>query len=133
MIFCIISIYLCAKGEMNMYKEYGEIKFKGMDNVRKSDVDFLKGLIAYVESQERDTTRYIYQNGEAFREYIKKDKDRLSYSITSNILSNKATINKLKALKTINKAENIGSMLDTVVNRYIDELSLKDKEKYVSQ
>lgn len=56
-----------------MYKEYGEIKFKGMDNVRKSDVDFLKGLIAYVESQERDTTRYIYQNGEAFREYIKKD------------------------------------------------------------
>lgn len=111
---------------MNIYKEYGEIKFKGMDNVRKSDVDFLKGLIAYVESQDR----YIYQNGEAFREYIKKDKDRLSYSITSNILSNKATINKLKALKTINKAENIGSMLDVVVNRYIDELSLKDKEKY---
>ncbi|OTA85935.1 DUF5388 domain-containing protein [Limosilactobacillus reuteri] len=112
-----------------MYKEYGEIKFKGMDNVRKSDVDFLKGLIAYVESQERDTTRYISE-WRGFREYIKKDKDRLSYSITSNILSNKATINKLKALKTINKAENIGSMLDTVVNRYIDELSLKDKEKY---
>ena len=90
-----------------MYKEYGEIKFKG----------------------KRYDTLYISE-WRGFREYIKKDKDRLSYSITSNILSNKATINKLKALKTINKAENIGSMLDTVVNRYIDELSLKDKEKY---
>lgn len=72
----------------------------------------------------------IYQNNDSFQEYIKKDIQRLSYSITSNISSNKATINKLKALKVLYKVDSIGEMLDMVVNNYIDELSLRDKEKY---
>ncbi len=111
-----------------MYREYGKTKFRGMDSVTKSDVKFLRDLANYVESQVNEEKRYIYQNNDSFQEYLKKDIQRLSYSITSNISSNKAIINKLKALK--DKVDSIGEMLDMVVNNYIDELSLRNKEKY---
>lgn len=113
-----------------MYREYGKTKFRGMDSVTKSDVKFLRDLANYVESQVNEEQRYIYQNNDSFQEYLKKDIQRLSYSITSNISSNKATINKLKALKVLYKVDSIGEMLDMVVNNYIDELSLRNKEKY---
>ena len=67
-----------------MYREYGKTKFRGMDSVTKSDVKFLRDLANYVESQVNEEQRYIYQNNDSFQEYLRKDIQRLSYSIPLN-------------------------------------------------